>query len=113
MSLYNIKRNLERHKLANPPRDAIRTRKVQVSLLLGFASLQTSRWTFPCFSWHFSSWKAHCYLPWSPHSVLVSIYPPGGRAIADADGCPLAGSDSAFSMAALQQRFGGMQHAYN
>lgn len=49
----------------------------------------------------------------SPLFVLVSIYPPGGRAIADADGCPLAGSDSAFSMAALQQGFGGMQHAYN
>lgn len=36
MSLYNIKRNLERHNLENPPRDAIRTRKVQVSLLLVF-----------------------------------------------------------------------------
>lgn len=56
MSLYNIKRNLERHNLENPPRDAIRTRRVQVSLLLGFASLQTSRWTFPCFFLAFQQW---------------------------------------------------------
>lgn len=111
MSSCNIKRNLERHKLANPPRDVIHTRRVQVSLLLGLASLQTSRWTFPCFL-AFQQWDGPLLpTPESQLFILVSIYPPGGRA--DADGCPLAGSDYAFSMAALQQGFGGLLHAYN